>query len=31
MRLGHARVSKVEDQDLAAQVAALRAAGCDRT
>lgn len=30
MRLGYARVSKAEEQDPAAQVAALRAAGCER-
>ena len=30
MRLGYARVSKADDQDTAAQVSALRAAGCSR-
>lgn len=30
MLLGHARVSKAEDQDPAAQVVALKAAGCER-
>ncbi len=30
MRQGYARVSKAEEQEPAAQVAALRAAGCER-
>ena len=30
MLLGYARVSKKEDQDIAAQVDALKAAGCER-
>ena len=30
MRLGYARVSKADDQDTAAQVGALKAAGCTR-